>query len=825
MNKPSTILAVANEKEKTSFARLMPYLWIFAQLVLAGILIFVFQIEADLGLVDFWPLLCLAFCIHASSSLKYRPVVFFGCFAAILIYFVGVLGAIKVLGTGMLLIGLCHLPFAYRIRQFLLFLCGLVLALMLTEVIPSVYSSYQMRIIATIFMFRVILYIHELKHEKTPATIWQRLNYFFFLPNIIFPLFPIVDYQHYKKRYFNVDATLIYQRGVDLILWSLLCLLIYRWIYLFGIPRNYTLVGLGDVLHYVIATYLTVIRLIGLLGLSVGMLRLFGYNLPDIFNYMFFASSFSDLYRRVNVYWKKFLMKVFYFPVYLKLRKWSPVYAIPIAVMITYLFTWFFHLYQWFWILGTNPLRDTSVIYWGIFGVVAVISTLIEENGERKKADNSIRYVLIHSLKVIITFLAMSFLYTLWVSSGIGKWFALVNIAINDSFYNWMKIIFSLAGVWMLSSALFYIYLNKKNRKTSILILPNFVFRSIGIVFFIIMITCTFLPQKENTQLSIFIENDRLNEKDDAKQYTGYYDEVLKHKDVASRLWGQGFNVVKKKDVFKELDIVRSVNNVMLHEFIPSSKGFYKNKLIETNRWGFRDKDYNLLPDSNTIRIALVGASPTMGSGVANDEVFEAVLEEKLNQDFGKDSLKIEILNFAFPSTCIYHHAFLLKEKIQDFQPDYIMNIEHCRPFVGFGRKIERGLKAKVPLYSALNALVLKENISLQNLKTDADKNEKGKIIAEWGYRYYKNLCDEMNIKPIWVFLPAVSKANFFDEYKRLAVKAGFKDIINMGDIYKNYNQKILQVGIEDRHPNAEAHQIIAKRFYRELVEYLNLEK
>ena len=48
------------------------------------------------------------------------------------------------------------------------------------------------------------------------------------------------------------------------------------------------------------------------------MLHLFGFNLPETHHLYFLASSFTDFWRRINIYWKDFMMKVFYYPVVLR---------------------------------------------------------------------------------------------------------------------------------------------------------------------------------------------------------------------------------------------------------------------------------------------------------------------------------------------------------------------------------------------------------------------------------------------------------------------------------------------------------------------------
>ena len=54
-------------------------------------------------------------------------------------------------------------------------------------------------------MFRMILYMYELKHAKKPEPLIDTLGYFFLLPNYCFLHFPVVDYRTMQRGYFARD--------------------------------------------------------------------------------------------------------------------------------------------------------------------------------------------------------------------------------------------------------------------------------------------------------------------------------------------------------------------------------------------------------------------------------------------------------------------------------------------------------------------------------------------------------------------------------------------------------------------------------------------
>ena len=52
------------------------------------------------------------------------------------------------------------------------------------------------------FMFRMIVYLYEMKHARRPETLVDTLSYFFLLPNFCFLHFPVVDYRTLQRGYF-----------------------------------------------------------------------------------------------------------------------------------------------------------------------------------------------------------------------------------------------------------------------------------------------------------------------------------------------------------------------------------------------------------------------------------------------------------------------------------------------------------------------------------------------------------------------------------------------------------------------------------------------
>jgi len=82
---------------------------------------------------------------------------------------------------------------------------------------------------------------------------------------------------------------------------------------------------------------------------------MFGFNLPETHHLYYLATSFTDVWRRINIYWKDFVMKLFFYPMHFKLRRMGSLWALSLATLVTFLATWLLHSWQWFWIRG-RPL-------------------------------------------------------------------------------------------------------------------------------------------------------------------------------------------------------------------------------------------------------------------------------------------------------------------------------------------------------------------------------------------------------------------------------------------------------------------------------------
>ena len=247
------------------------------------------------------------------------------------------------------------------------------------------WSSALWPILGSMFVFRLIIYLYDRSHETMPPRLSQTLGYFFLLPNVCFPLFPVVDFKKFCRHYYDEDRHKTYQVGIEWIWRGLLQLVLYRLIYYHFTLDPVAVANLGDLVFYMVSTFLLYVRISGQFHLVIGMLHLFGFNLPETHHRYLLASSFTDFWRRINIYWKDFMMKVFYYPAFFRLRRLGDTKALVLATAFTFLMTWFLHFVQWFWIRGSLLIEVNDVMFWTVLALLVLVNSLYETRHGRAR--------------------------------------------------------------------------------------------------------------------------------------------------------------------------------------------------------------------------------------------------------------------------------------------------------------------------------------------------------------------------------------------------------------------------------------------------------
>ncbi len=802
------------------------YLAIVCQLGIVALLLRQFEIESAaflrLALLSFG-----GFCIHALLPLRYRLSFFLLLsLAGIAVSLDGMI-ALTIISLGLLLIGICHLPVPYKIRGLLLLLAAAALASMRAKLIEIGLSEAIWPILGSMFMFRLIVYFYELQHDKTPGSPVQALSYFFMLPNACFPLFPVIDYKTFRRNYYDDDAYRIYQIGVDWIVRGIIQLVLYRLVYYHLTLAPSEVITPAQLSQYLVANFLLYLRVSGLFHLIIGMLYLFGFRLPETHNRYLLASSFTDFWRRINIYWKDFMQKIFYYPAVFKLRKLGTTKSMVVATLYVFMLTWFLHAYQWFWLRGTTLLVLQDVLFWAILGILVVFNALYEIHYGRSrrlgKTKQTWQNLAILTLKGFVTFWFICVLWSFWTSETLSAWFSL-----------WS----ALTGKWTLEILIFpcviliIIFLGNiesgslRNTRSDLETRRDWLLaRTATIVSMLILLGVGIEDinrrfGNEVATLAHSLRSARLSRLDTAKLERGYYENLLSVDRFNSQLW----EVYTKKPadwLDTNAGLKRFTNDFAQSEMIPSVILDSNYGKISVNRWGMRDRDYEKTAPPKTFRIAMLGASSVMGWGVGDGQTFEALIEDRLNQE-QKQFDQYEILNFGVQGYQPLQQLVVL-EKAFAFKPDAVFYIATGREISRAANYLAEAVRKKVDIpYEPLRDYVAKAQLTPEMEETAALKQLKPyqNEILDWTYRYIAEQSLQKMITPVLVFLPQVKEGIWQEETAdilRIAKAAGFI-ILDLSDVFSQQDITQIRLAEWDEHPNANGHRIVAERLYDEMI-------
>ena len=806
------------------------FLSILAQLGLLTLVLRQFQIEGG-AFLRLWLLALAGFAVHTFLPLRHRLPFFLALSLAGIGLVLGLTHAAWLIGIGLVLIAICHLPFSYAARILLLLLVAGVLVAQRAQWLPAPWSEAIWPILGSMFMFRLILYLYDLRHDSAAASPLHVLSYFFVLPNVCFPLFPVIDYKTFRRNYYDDEAQRIYQVGVDWIVRGVVHLLLYRIVYYYFTLAPSEVHGPGDLGQYLVSNFLLYLRVSGTFHLVVGMLYLFGFRLPETHHRYLLASSFTDFWRRINIYWKDFMLKVFYFPAYFKLRRFGNTQALVLATLFVFLMTWFLHAYQWFWLRGTILFVWQDILFWTILGMLVVGNSLWEAKHGRQRALGkpawTWRSLSLLTLKTAALFCFICVLWSFWTAESVSEWLALWQGVGEKLSGQAGTIPLVFAAAMIVGGAARGAAGGEKKpklgqRKPS-LMRARFV--SVLSLAVLLALGIEDIYTHLGPTLASFIQplrSGKLSRLDTAALERGYYENLLQVNRFNSQLWE-----VYSKRPANWLDIEsgglkRHVGGFAQTEIIPSFVATTNYGTLTTNRWGMRDRDYELQRPAGAYRIALLGPSNVMGWGVGDGQTFEALLESRLNREGrGTPIEKYEILNFGVAGYQPPQQLVAL-DKALAFTPNAVF-------YVATGRELSRAAhylveavqkRLEIP-YPALQAVVAKAGLSSAMDETTALRRL-APFHAEILTAVYQGIADQCRsrgIAPVWIFLPQVREGSWQEETPemlRIAQAAGFV-ILNLGDIYKNIDIASIRLAEWDEHPNARAHELIALRLYQEI--------
>ena len=616
------------------------------------------------------------FVVHALLPLRLRLAFFAFISVAVIPLVLGPSTGIIVIGVGCLLIGACYLPIPFWMRAAILVVLGAALLFARTTVKLTYFSAAGWTVLGSMFMFRLALYFHSVRHDDAPHGMAETAAYLFMLPNVAFPLFPVVDYKTFVRTHFDGERFAIYDRGMRFMVRGAVHLLLYRWIYYDWASDERYVNSLAEVFQYVVSTFGLYLRVSGQFHLVVGVICLFGFRLPETHHLYFLSSSLTDFWRRINIYWKDFMMKLVYYPSFFRLRRHGNRLAMAAATLVVFAGTWVLHWYQTEWIRGAaRLLAMRDVAFWGILGVVVMLTILWETRPGRRVSRTRTTWSLTRAMTTVATFTFICVLWSLWSMQSTSSWL-----------FMWTQVRYSTPAEWSVLAGLLGVALFGAGfgwgaptldlAPTEVEPLPSAVRRvAVRIVPLCCALLLTVPAVGQGLPIGVAETVRHLRGRGDAliraaEVQLGYYEE-LTTSDASSIT--EPWHWPAPNIVWEKTSFYAPRADFLLETLAPSRDSLWHGKRFSTNSWGMRDREYTLAKDPSTYRIALMGPSYVVGSGVADGEPFESLLEARLDSLARTVRRRVEILNFGVFAYSLAQSVYRIDEQVLQFAPDLIL--------------------------------------------------------------------------------------------------------------------------------------------------------
>lgn len=792
-----------------------------AALALAAVLLL--EIGVDEGLPLILPIVGVGFVLHHLLPLQARQPFFLALSWLALGVVAGTGWAVGIIAAGLLLVGICHLPLPLAARAALLVSAAAGLAWLRTGGESSGDLPLAVSLLASMFMFRLIVYLYDIRHEREPATLWARLSYFFLLPNVCFLIFPIVDYGAFRRCYYDSDAVEIYSRGVRRIVRGVSHLVLYRFVYHHLAPAPGEVVDLLSLVQMLVTSYAQLLRISGSFHLIVGILGLFGYNLPRPNFLYFLASSFTDYWRRANIYWKDFMVKIFLYPSFMRLRRMGVVQPLFVATIFVFFSTWLLHAWQWFWLLGSFRLVVNDVLFWAIFGAAVAINSVLENRKTAARAPRatgpSVREGLRRSSRVLLMYTATCLLWSFWNSPSVGAWLHLMAAAKEGGIEQIVVIVFGAAlGIGIGTFVVCRRQL-RPSRAMPLSISSGGTWLATTAAAGFVVLGSTQLvgtPLAIESPILASVASADLNDADLDRIELGYYRRIRD----APRLSSRSLPFARQRPAPQQRFYTR-VKSEIGKEMIPGLEIALQGEPFFSNRWGMRDRDYSKHKPEGAYRVAIIGPSDAMGWGVANDEIFENRLEIRLNRHHAGGAFeRYEMLNFSMSGLEPLEQLAVLRDKVIDFDPDTVFFVLHPqdrrRVWRTPGEWSERGVALPARLRAFLG---LEEGGDVENRLQEL--RQTGPHLLEFVLGELESISRQHDILPVVLMLPepvSTLRKPHIGWLKELSTRAGLA-VIDTTSVIEEMGRARFFVDRTDHHPSVEAHQQISDRIYESMLE------
>jgi hypothetical protein len=482
---------------------------------------------------------------------------------------------------------------------------------------------------------------------------------------------------------------------------------------------------------------------------------------------------------------------------------------------------------QWFWIRGSVLIEWNDIIFWTIFALLVLANSVYETRHAQVRSVSKRERTLGEAVSLVArttgTFAVICVLWSFWTAESVTDWALMVRGAM--ALPPWSPTRFALVAFAAAVAAGGVVYWTWRGAGTgqreSTRLSPQTIFATTLLVCLTSVpgITHRLGEGQEVVDTLRLASAAGLNQRDAERFQRGYYENLLDVGRFNDELW----RVYERMPTdfvrsLSALGLTRSTQDEQDYELLPEKAGRFVGAMVRTNRWGMRDIDYRMEPPPGVYRIALLGASIAMGSGVEMEDSFEAVLERRLNAE-RPGGLRFEILNFGVAGYAPQHTLFQLKQKVPAFQPDAVFYVGHStdllRTVTQWQRMVRRGILPDDPFVKHLTS---ESGILPTTGSNEARRRTRpyGRQFLEWVYRSMVEECIRLGIRPVFVYLETVTepieqwRASGRKTVLEAARAAGFT-VFDLTGVYGDRAPADLWIAPNDGHPNKTGNQLIAQ--------------
>ena len=340
------------------------------------------------------------------------------------------------------------------------------------------------------------------------------------------------------------------------------------------------------------------------------------------------------------------------------------------------------------------------------------------------------------------------------------------------------------------------------------------------------------------------------HKRDASLRHKGYYEKLDNVNRFSTQVWEATAQVPKDIVGLAATAAWNKRGDFIVGDIKPNASIMFYRLPLTTNRWGMRDKDYEVAKAPGTYRIALLGPSHVMGVGVPDGKTFEAQLEDRLNRELaGKPYEKYEVLNFGVPAFAMTQQAAMLEDRVWQFNPDVVVVTIYPEVLRTAQEHLGNVAFNYIPIPPALDSLHaildaagvsdpgksgfpvpsagLRRILGAAGISTRMPWKEGGtriyghrEAIVSYAIRSVARSARAHGAVPVLLALDQAEPEPTDQEPMHPFFDTGEKSgmlVLNLFDVYDGHDKTPLRVAEWDNHPNVAGSKLIADRLFDEL--------